>query len=133
MTLTVLTAADQIVGDLQPEIRLRVMSAIEPLVERLTAREVALLSQEQELVRAQSMATQWEASLSQRERQLARSTEAMLAQPAMAALEDDARQDGAAMERKRVLSLIDQQLLWLLPTGHCLAILKTLRRKIEFS
>jgi hypothetical protein len=93
---------------------------------------VALLSQEQELVRAQSMATQWEASLSQRERQLARSTEAILAQPAMAALEEDARQDGAAMERKRVLSLIDEQLLWLLPTGHCLAILKTLRRKIEF-
>ena len=129
MTLAVLSAADQIVGDLQPEIRLRVMSAIEPLVEQLTAREVALLSQEQELVRAQSMATQWEASLSQRERQLARSTEAILAQPAMAALEED----GAAMERKRVLSLIDEQLLWLLPTGHCLAILKTLRRKIEFS
>jgi hypothetical protein len=121
MTLTVLTAADQLAEDLPPDLRLRVVSAMEALVEQLAARELSLVAREQALIQAELLADR-------RELQLARHTEAMLAQPALKALEEHAMEQ----ERKRALSLIDEQLLWLLPTGHCVAILKTLRRKIEF-
>lgn len=121
MTLTVLTAADQLAEDLPPDLRLRVVSAMEALVEQLAARELSLVAREQALIQAELLADR-------RELQLARHTEALLAQPALKALEEHAMEQ----ERKRALSLIDEQLLWLLPTGHCVAILKTLRRKIEF-
>jgi hypothetical protein len=121
MTLAVLSAADQLAEDLPPDLRLRVVSAMEALVEQLAARELSLVAREQALIQAELLADR-------RELQLARHTEAMLAQPALKALEEHAMEQ----ERKRALSLIDEQLLWLLPTGHCVAILKTLRRKIEF-
>jgi len=120
MTLTVLTAADQLAEDLPPELRLRVVRAMEALIEQLAARELSLVAREQALIKAELLADD-------RELQLALNTELLLAQPALKALEEHAME----LERKRALSLIDEQLLWLLPTGHCVAILKTLRRKME--
>jgi hypothetical protein len=121
MTLTVLTAADQLAEDLPPELRLHVVRAMEALIEQLTARELSLVAREEALIKAELLADR-------RELQMARHTEAILAQPALKALEEHAMEQ----ERKRALSLIDEQLHWLLPTGHSVAILKTIRRKIEF-
>ena len=122
MTLTVLTAADQLAEDLPLELRLHVVRAMEALIEQLTARELSLVAREEALIKAELLADR-------RELQMARHTEAILAQPALKALEEHAMEQ----ERKRALSLIDEQLHWLLPTGHSVAILKTIRRKIEFS
>jgi hypothetical protein len=121
MTLTVLTAADQLAEDLPLELRLHVVRAMEALIEQLTARELSLVAREEALIKAELLADR-------RELQMARHTEAILAQPALKALEEHAMEQ----ERKRALSLIDEQLHWLLPTGHSVAILKTIRRKIEF-
>jgi hypothetical protein len=121
MTLAVLTAADQLAEDLPPELRLHVVRAMEALIEQLTARELSLVAREEALIKAELLADR-------RELQMARHTEAILAQPALKALEEHATEQ----ERKRALSLIDEQLHWLLPTGHSVAILKTIRRKIEF-
>jgi hypothetical protein len=93
---------------------------MEALIEQLAARELSLVAREQALIKAELLADD-------REHQLALNTELLLAQPALKALEEHAME----LERKRALSLIDEQLLWLLPTGHCVAILKTLRRKME--
>ena len=120
MTLTVLTAADQLAEDLPLELRLHVVRAMEALIEQLTARELSLVAREEALIKAELLADR-------RELQMARHTEAILAQPALKALEEHAMEQ----ERKRALSLIDEQLHWLLPTGHSVAILKTIRRKIE--
>jgi hypothetical protein len=121
MTLTVLTAADQLAEDLPPELRLHVVRAMEALIEQLTVRELSLVAREEALIKAELLADR-------RELQMARHTEAILAQPALKALEEHAMEQ----ERTRALSLIDEQLHWLLPTGHSVAILKTIRRKIEF-
>jgi len=121
MTFTVQTAADQLAEDLPPELRLHVVRAMEALIEQLTARELSLVAREEALIKAELLADR-------RELQMARHTEAILAQPALKALEEHAMEQ----ERKRALSLIDEQLHWLLPTGHSVAILKTIRRKIEF-